>query len=55
MTGEVVHVFLFAVIVLASMVCIFGPIAVLGVMFWKWHTELRQTSRLRLARSTQVK
>jgi hypothetical protein len=55
MTGDVVHVLLFGVIMLASIVCIFGPIAVLGVMFWKWHTELRQTSRLRLARSTQVK
>jgi hypothetical protein len=55
MTPEVVNILLFGVIVLASIVCIFGPIAVLGVMFWKWHTELRQTSRLRLARSTQVK
>jgi len=55
MTGEVVNILLFAVVVLASIVCIFGPIAVLGVMFWKWHKELRQTSRLRLARSTQVK
>jgi hypothetical protein len=55
MAPDVVHVLLFGVIVLASIVGIFGPIAVLGVMFWKWHTELRQTSRLRLARTTQVK
>ena len=55
MTGDVVNIFLLGVLALASIVCIFGPLAVLSVMFWKWHKELRQTARLRLARSTQVR
>jgi hypothetical protein len=55
MTGDVVNIFLLGVLVLASVVCIFGPLAVLSVMFWKWHKELRQTARLRLSRSTQVR
>jgi len=55
MTGDLVNVLLVGAIVLASIACIFGPLAVLGVMFWNWHKELRQTARLRLARTTQVR
>ena len=55
MAGELVNILLLAVLALASVVCIFGPLTVLCVMFWKWHKELRQTARLRLSRSTQVR
>ena len=55
MAGEMVNFLLLIVIALAMIVGIFGPMAVLGVMFWKWHKELRQSARLRLARSTQVR
>jgi hypothetical protein len=55
MAGDVVNILLLGVLALASIVCIFGPLAVLGLMFWKWNKELRETSRLRLARSTQVR
>lgn len=55
MAGDMVNLLLVGMLVLASIVCILGPLAVLGVMFWNWHRELRQTSRLRLARSTQVR
>jgi hypothetical protein len=55
MAGDVVNILLLGVLALASIVCIFGPLAVLSLMFWKWHKELRETSRLRLARSTQVR
>jgi hypothetical protein len=55
MAGDVVNVLLLGMLALGSIVCIFGPLAVLSVMFWKWHKELRQTARLRLARTTQTK
>ena len=55
MTGDMVKILLVGALVLVSIVCIFGPLAVLAVMFWNWHRELRQTARLRLARSTQVR
>jgi hypothetical protein len=46
---------LLSVIAFAALVCVFGPLAALGVMFWNWHKELRQSARLRLARTTQVR
>jgi len=55
MTGDMVNILLAAVLILACIACILGPLAVLGVMFWNWHKELRQTSKLRLARSTQFR
>jgi hypothetical protein len=55
MAGDVVNILLMGVLALASIVCIFGPLVVLGVMFWHWHKELRETARLRLSRTTQVR
>jgi hypothetical protein len=55
MAGDIVNLLLLMVITLATVVGIFGPMAVLSVMFWKWHKELRHSARLRLARSTQVR
>lgn len=54
--ASTVTMFVFlSVIVLGAAFCVFGPLAALSVMFWNWHKELRQSSRLRLARTTQVR
>jgi hypothetical protein len=55
MTGTSVSVVVSIILILASLLCIFGPLAALGVMFWHWHRELKETARLRQARSTQVR
>jgi hypothetical protein len=55
MTGTSVSIVLLIILIAASILCIFGPLTALGVMFWHWHRELRETARLRQARSTQVR
>jgi hypothetical protein len=53
--GALLNLFLLIVVVLGFVACVFAPVAVLGVMFWKWHKELAESLRLRQARSTQVR
>ena len=55
MTGTLLNLFLLLLVILGSVLCVFGPVTVLGVMFWKWHKELAASVRLRQARSTQVR
>lgn len=55
MMGTLLNFFLLLTVVLASILCVFAPVVVLGVMFWKWHKELAESARLRQARSTQVR
>jgi hypothetical protein len=55
MSATLTMLLLLSVIALGAAFCVFGPLAALGVMFWNWHKELRQSSRLRLARTTQVR
>ena len=55
MMGALLNLFLLLIVILGSVLCVFGPVAVLGVMFWKWHKELAESIRLRQARSTQVR
>jgi hypothetical protein len=55
MSATLTMFLLLSVIALGAIFCVFGPLAALGVMFWNWHKELRQSSRLRLARTTQVR
>jgi hypothetical protein len=55
MMGALLNLFLLFIVILGSALCVFGPVAVLGVMFWKWHKELAESFRLRQARSTQVR
>jgi hypothetical protein len=50
-----VNILLLILLVLATILFIFGPVTALGVMFWHWHKELKETARLRLSRSTQTK
>ena len=55
MTGTVVNSFLLGLLIVCAVVGILAPLAVLGVMFWKWQKELAEAARLRQARSTQVR
>jgi len=55
MMGALLNLFFLLLVILGSVLCVFGPVTVLGVMFWKWHKELAESVRLRQARSTQVR
>jgi hypothetical protein len=55
MTGTVVNILLLLVLALGVVLLFFGPLTALGVMFWHWHRELRESIRLRQARSTQIR
>jgi hypothetical protein len=50
-----VNILLLILLVLAAILCVFGPVTALGVMFWHWHKELKETARLRVARTTQIR
>jgi len=49
------NILLLILLVLAAILCILGPVTALGVMFWHWHKELKETSRSRVSRTTQTK
>jgi hypothetical protein len=53
--GAVLHVVLLGLTILAVAACVLGPVAVLGFMLWQWQKELRQSIRLRQARTTQFR
>jgi hypothetical protein len=55
MMGTVVSVLLLVVLVLGALLLFFAPLTALGVMFWHWHRELRDSIRLRQARTTQMR
>jgi hypothetical protein len=55
MAGSFTSLLLMSLLISAAILCIFGPLTALGVMFWHWHKELRETSRLRMARTTQLR
>jgi hypothetical protein len=55
MAMTTVNILVLILLVLAAILCIFGPVTALGVMFWHWHKELKETSRSRGARTTQTK
>lgn len=55
MMGALLNLLLLLIVIAGSVVCVVAPVAVLGVMFWKWHKELAESLRLRQARSTQVR
>lgn len=55
MAGISLSVVLLIALIVASILCILGPVAALGVMFWHWHRELKETARVRQARSTQIR
>lgn len=55
MAGTLVNLIAVGLVVLAGVSCIVGPVAVLGFISWQWHKELAEITRLRQARSTQVR
>jgi hypothetical protein len=55
MAGSALDILLLCLLILAGILCIFGPVTALGVMFWHWHKELKETARHRVARTTQVR
>ena len=55
MAVTTLNILLLILLVLAAILCIFGPVTALGVMFWHWHKELKEPSRLREARTTQIR
>jgi hypothetical protein len=55
MSEMVTVLLLTSFLILATMLCILGPLAAFGVMFWHWQRELKETLRVRRARTTQTK
>lgn len=55
MASTVTMFLLLSMVAMGAALCVFGPLTALGVMFWNWHKELRQSARMRLARTTQVR
>ncbi len=55
MAGTVVNAILLGLLVLAGAACIFAPLTALGVMFWHWQKELKESIRMRQARTTQIR
>ena len=43
MVVTTLNILLLILLVLAAILCIFGPVTALGVMFWHWHKELKET------------
>jgi len=55
MAQTMASVLLVFALISAIIVGIFGPVTVMGVMFWNWHKELGELARVRHARTTQVR
>ncbi len=55
MAQTMASVLLVLALISAMIVGIFGPVTVLGVMFWNWHKELSELARVRQARTTQIR
>jgi hypothetical protein len=55
MAQTVAGVLLAVALISAIIVGIFGPVTVMGVMFWNWHKELGELARVRQARTTQIR
>jgi hypothetical protein len=55
MASTATSILLLGLLILGAALCIFGPLTALIVMFLHWNRELKETSRLRQARSTQVR
>ena len=55
MAGTLLNAVLLAFTVLGTVILIAAPLTALGVMFWHWQGELKQSTRLRQARTTQIR
>ena len=54
MAGTVLNLLLLGLLFAAALLCVIVPLGALAIMFWHWHKELTENSRLRQARSTQI-
>jgi hypothetical protein len=55
MSETVTVLLLTSLMILGTALCILGPLAAFGVMFWHWQRELKETLRIRRARTTQIR
>lgn len=55
MAGSMLNGVLLCLLILAAVACILGPLTALVYMFWHWQKELKESVRVRQARSTQVR
>jgi hypothetical protein len=55
MTETVLNLLFLGMLFTASALCVVAPLTALAIMFWHWHRELAESTRLRQARSTQVR
>lgn len=55
MVGTVFNLLLLCLLFAAAAVCLLVPLGCLAIMFWHWHKELNEITRLRQARSTQIR
>jgi hypothetical protein len=55
MAGTVLNLLLLGLLFAAALLCVIVPLGALAIMFWHWHKELTENSRLRQARSTQIR
>jgi len=55
MVGTLANLLFLLLLIAAAVLCVFGPLTALGVMFWHWRKELAESARLRQARSTQIR
>jgi hypothetical protein len=53
--GTLLNGVLLGLMILAVAACILAPLTALGVMFWHWQKELKESNRLRQARTTQIR
>lgn len=53
--GTVLNGLLLVLMIGAVSICILAPLTALGVMFWHWQKELKESMRLRQARTTQIR
>jgi hypothetical protein len=53
--AETLNLFFLGFLFLVFALCFAMPVAALGFMFWHWHKELAESSRLPQVRSTQVR
>lgn len=55
MSHTVLDILFLGLLFSAAAVCVVGPLAALAVMFWHWQKQLREITRLRQVRSTQIR
>lgn len=55
MVNTVLSGVLLGLMILAVTALILAPLTALGVMFWHWQRELKESVRLRQARTTQIR